>query len=252
MFFSEPPPTRYDLRFSLAGIPIRVHPLFWLMSILIGGLTRDLVFIVIWIVAVFVSILVHELGHAIAMRIFAQPSRIVLHIMGGLTIPEASPFIGRWATVTQSPTQEIVISLAGPGAGFLLAGLVLAAAALAGGTVYMTALFGILPLPGAFLPTGGRIVNQFVGAMLWINAFWGFVNLMPVLPLDGGNVARHILVRVDPVDGLRKSLWLSVIAGVIAAVAGVILFGSFYIAFLFGALAFESYQQLQGQSGRPW
>jgi Zn-dependent protease len=125
--------------------------------------------------------------------------------------------------------------------------LVLAAVALAGGTVYLTALFGILPLPGAFLPTGGRVLNLFVGAMLRINAFWGFVNLMPVLPLDGGNVARHILVRFDPLDGIRKSLWLSVIAGAIAAVAGVILFSSFYIAFLFGALAFESYQQLQGR-----
>lgn len=247
MIFSEPAPTRYDLRFTLAGIPIRVHPLFWLMTILIGGLSRDPVYIVIWIVAVFVSILFHELGHAIAMRIYSQPSRIVLHIMGGLTIPESSPFIGRWATVSPDATQEIVISLAGPGAGFLLAGLVLAAVALAGGTIYLTALFGILPLPGAFLPTGGRVLNLFVGAMLWINAFWGFVNLMPVLPLDGGNVARHILVRVDPVDGIRKSLWLSVIAGAIAAVAGVILFSSFYIAFLFGALAFESYQQLQGR-----
>lgn len=252
MFFSEPPPTRYDLRFSLAGIPIRVHPLFWLMAILLGGLSGDLVLIAIWIVAVFISILVHELGHAIAMRVFSQPSRIVLHIMGGLTIPEASPWIGRRAIVSQGPTQEIVISLAGPGAGYLLAGLVLAAVTLADGTVYMTALFGILPLPEAFLPTGGQILNDFVRAMLRINIFWGFVNLMPVLPLDGGNVARHILVRIDPLDGLRKSLWLSVIAGAIAAVAGGILFKSFYIAFLFGALAFESYQQISGRPGRPW
>lgn len=252
MIFAEPPPTRYDIRFNLAGIPIRVHPLFWLMTILIGGLSRDLVFIAVWIVAVFISILVHELGHAIAMRIFSQPSRIVLHIMGGLTIPEASPFIGRWATVSQGPTQEIIISLAGPGAGFLLAGLVILAVVLWGGTAYMTALFGIIPLPGAFLPAGGRVVNQFISSMLWINVFWGLVNLMPVLPLDGGNVARHIITRIDPVDGIRKSLWLSVIAGALAAIAGVILFGSFYIAFLFGALAFESYQQLTGRIGRPW
>lgn len=252
MIFSEPPTTRYDLRFILAGIPIRVHPLFWLMTILIGGISGDVVFMVIWVVVVFISILVHELGHAIAMRMFALPSRIVLYLMGGLTVPEAAPWMGSWATVSPEPKEEVAISLAGPGAGFIFAGLVMLVVALVGGDVYLTPLFGIFPMPGARLPAAGRIVNLMLSALLWINVFWGFVNLVPVYPLDGGNVARHILIRLDPLEGYRRSLWLSVIAGAIAAVGGVILFGSFYIAFLFGVLAFESYQQLRGRMGRPW
>lgn len=251
MIFSEPPPTRYDLRFTLAGIPIRVHPLFWLMGIFLGAFSGDLINLVIWILVVFVSILIHELGHAFAMRFFARPSRIVLHIMGGLTIPEASPWIGRWATVSLGPMQEIIISLAGPGAGFLLAAMVMTAVALGGGMVYLTPLFGVLPFPGAFLPTGGRILNQMVMSLLWVNAFWGLINLLPVYPLDGGNVARHIMIKADPLDGSRKSQWLSVIVGAVAAVAGFFLFSSFYVALLFGALAFENYQQLQGRPGRP-
>jgi stage IV sporulation protein FB len=251
MIFSEPPATRYDLRFTLAGIPVRVHPLFWLMTILIGGISGDVVFMLIWVVVVFLSILIHEMGHAIAMRIFSLPSRIVLYLMGGLTVPEAAPWMGRWATVSPEPREEVVISLAGPSAGFLFAGLVVLVVALAGGVVYLTPLFGIFPMPGAQLPAAGRVVNQVISALLWINVFWGFVNLVPVYPLDGGSVARHILVRLDPLEGYRRSLWLSVIAGAIAAIAGVILFGSFYIAFLFGALAFESYRQLQGRTGWP-
>jgi Zn-dependent protease len=252
MLFTEPQPTQYDLRFSLAGIPVRVHPLFWLMGIFLGGITGNLVSLIIWIAAVFVSILVHELGHAFAMRLFDQPSRVVLYMMGGLTIPEASPWIGRWATISQGPTQQILISLAGPGAGFLLAVLVIVTVLIAGGSVFMTALFGVIPLPAAVLPSGGQIVNQMVMSLLWINVFWGLVNLLPVYPLDGGNVARHLLIKADPLDGLRKSLWLTVIVGALAALAGVLLFGSFYIALLYGVLAFESYQQLQGRSGRLW
>ena len=61
--FQPPPPTQYDLRFAIAGIPVRVHPLFWLITILFG-FSADLIQLLIWVFVVFVSILVHELGHA--------------------------------------------------------------------------------------------------------------------------------------------------------------------------------------------
>lgn len=247
MLLAEPPPTRYDLRFSVFGIPVRVHPLFWMMGILLGASTGSIISLVLWIVAVFISILFHELGHAFAMRIFDRPSHIVLHLMGGLTIPEGTPWMGRWANVALGPTQEIIISLAGPGTGFLFAGLIVAAVAAVGGLVYVQPLFGIFPMPGAVLPTGGRIVNEFILSLLWINVFWGLVNLLPVLPLDGGNVAHQLLIQADPVDGARKSQWLSVVVGGFAAIGGYFLFRSFYILLLFGSLAFESYQRVQGR-----
>ena len=64
MLFQSPPPTRYDLRFSIAGIPVSVHPVFWLIALLFGS-SGDPLLIPIWILVVFVSILVHELGHAL-------------------------------------------------------------------------------------------------------------------------------------------------------------------------------------------
>jgi hypothetical protein len=50
---------------------------------------------------------------------------------------------------------------------------------------------------------------------------------------------------VDPVDGVRKSLWISVIAGGLLALAGFIYLRSIFIALLFGLLAFQSFQALQ-------
>lgn len=246
MLFDQPPTSRYDLNFKIAGIPIRVHPLFWLMTLLLGGVTGDLVRLFTWVVAVFLSILIHELGHALAMRRFGQPSRIVLHLMGGLTVPEASRWGGRWAHVGLTPSREILVSLSGPGAGFLLVALVLAGASLAGGSVAVAPLLGVIPLPIAFLPNGGRFANLLIGALLWVNFFWGLANLVPVYPLDGGNIARHLLLSRDPWGGVRKSLWLSVIAGGLAAVVGLLLLRSFYLAFLFGILALHSYQSLRG------
>ena len=245
MFLMQsPPPTQYDLRFSVAGIPVRVHPLFWLIALLLGS-SGALIEIPIWIIVVFVSILIHEFGHALALRRYGIRSHIVLHAMGGLTIPEAAPWGTGWASVSPSPNQEIVISLAGPFAGFLFAGLVMAMTVLTGGSLFTSKLFGVLPLPlTAIMPFGGTVLNVFLTMLLWVNIFWGLINILPVFPMDGGQVARNILIQYDPLDGVRKSLWLSVVIGGILAVAGLLAFNSVYMAILFGLLAFQSYQSL--------
>ena len=120
-----------------------------------------------------------------------------------------------------------------------------------GGSIITTALLGFIPLPAVVvLPIGGNILNAFVITLLWVNIFLGLINLMPVYPLDGGNVTRYMLLKADPWDGVRKSLWVSVIAGILIAAIGLFLLGSLYMAFLFGLLAFQSYQSLQGHAGR--
>ena len=248
LLFQSPPPTRYDLNFTLAGFPVRVHPLFWLIAVLLGYSSGDLVQILVWVVVVFVSILVHELGHALAFRRYGLSSQIVLHFAGGLTIPQSTRWGSQWANVALGPNQNIFISLAGPGAGFVLAALVSAGVYLVGGSILTTRLFGVIPLPAmAMLPFGGNVLNIFVTALLWVNIFWGFINLLPVYPLDGGSVTRNILLQTDPVDGVRKSLWVSVIAGALIAFAAFFFLRSLYMAFLFGFLAFQSYQSLQGR-----
>lgn len=245
LLFQPPPSTRFDIRFNLVGIPIRVHPLFWVIALLLGS-SGGLIEVLIWVFAVFVSILIHEMGHALAMQFYGQPSYIVLHFSGGVTVPESVSWGGQPANVALSPNQHILISLAGPFAGFLLAVLVMAGVIFSGGSIVTGYLLGVIPLPvSAVLPIGGSILQSLVMALLWINVFWGLINLVPVYPLDGGHVSRYLLLQVDPTDGVRKSLWLSVIAGGLVAGAGFFFLGSVYMAILFGFLAFQSYQSLQ-------
>ncbi|HJR78542.1 MAG TPA: site-2 protease family protein [Anaerolineales bacterium] len=249
MLFQPIPPTRYDLNFNLAGFPIRVHPLFWLIALLLGAGSGDLLQILLWVLVVFISILIHELGHALAFRFYGLSSQILLHFAGGLTIPESTRWGNRWASVALRPIQEIAISLAGPGAGFLFAALIALGVTLSGGAILTNWLFGFIPIPTvAFMPVGGRIVNLLVNMLLWVNVFWGLINLLPVYPLDGGHVARYGLLMADPVDGVRKSLWLSVIVGGLIAVAALVFLRSIYMALLFALMAFQSYQSLQGRT----
>lgn len=244
-FFQVPPPTRYDLNFTLLGFPVRVSPLFWLMAIFFGLGLDNILAIFIWIGVVFVSILIHELGHGLAMRRFGEDAYIVLHLFGGLAVPVSA----RWGgTPSRSTAEQVIISLAGPLAGFLTAGLVILLAIAAGGSVGVNWLLFIIPVPFAFVP-GGLITNTIVTQMLWVNVFWGLINLIPVFPLDGGQVSRSLFTEADPWDGLRKSLWVSVIAGALAAILGLIFLRSLWVAFLFGILALQSYLMIQGRGG---
>ena len=89
--------------FRIAGIPVRIEPIFWIVTAFFAFGLQDLALIVMWIGVVLVSILVHELGHAFALKAFGQPSSIVLHGFGGVTISQRRLTRGR----------SIVVSLAG-------------------------------------------------------------------------------------------------------------------------------------------
>ena len=251
VLFQVPPPTRYDLHFSVAGIPVRVHPLFWVISFLFGFSANNLLYTFIWVLAIFLSVLVHELGHAFAFRRYGLRSSIVLHFAGGLTVPESVSWGSTWANVALSPREEIVVSLAGPFSGFMLATLIVLGVIVSGGSIAVDWLLGFIPLPVvASLPVGGVFLTVLVYILVSVNVFWGLINLVPVYPLDGGNVARYAFLQNDPYDGVRKSLWLSVIAGGIVAFVGLVFLRSVYMALLFGFLAFQSYQSLQNRYGR--
>lgn len=251
MFLFQPPsPTRFDLCFSVAGIPVRVHPLFWLIAIFLGSSSSSVAKLLGWIIAVFVSITIHEVGHALALRRFGQESQIVLYLGGGLTIPESIAWGGRSASVAISANQQIFISLAGPFAGFLFAAFLLVISIPLGGIILPGSVFGFIPFPYVLFPADWQILTSFFISLLWVNIFWGLFNLMPVYPLDGGSVLRHILIQTDPLNGVRTSLWASVITGAAVAIAGLLFLQSTYMAILFGLLAFQSFQALQSGAGR--
>jgi len=250
VLIGEPARTPYDWSFSLAGIPVRVHPLFWLVALLLGSRNPEPTAVVSWIAVLFVSILVHELGHAVAIRYFGWQPQIVLYGLGGLAVYHPGPWNARRGG---EPLTQIIISAAGPLAGFALAALVIAILSATGH--FMPFYFG-LRLGTGTVPIADPRLADLTWDLLFVNIFWGLINLFPVYPLDGGKISREILVALHPGDGLRQSLVLSIAAGGALAVVAVIYLESIFMAVLFGYLAYGSYQALQGSGGygggRPW
>lgn len=238
--FGSPEHTAYDLHFRLLNIPVRIHPLFWLVSAMIGG-RGDLTSALVFVGCVFVSILVHEFGHGLSSRwLGSEPEGIVLYSMGGLCYSHLD---------RRTPWKKIVMIFCGPGAGFLLFLLVVA---------ILNLLYGIHPADAlAVIGIGqgdimevrqrlpeSRLIRLIVPQMLWINLLWGLFNLLPLWPLDGGQITSTFLGKVNPRDGER---WGHIIALLTAAaiVMWAISREDYYIAVFVGFIGFMNYQILQ-------
>src|SRR5271165_1987536 len=112
--------TPYDLRFRFLDIPVRIHPLFWLMAAVLGFQENNIPAVLIWIGCALVSILVHEYGHGLMAKHFHGSPSIVLYGLGGLCYSQGE----------RTPGQRLAVLFAGPGAGFILCAVVLAVTSL--------------------------------------------------------------------------------------------------------------------------
>jgi stage IV sporulation protein FB len=260
MFLLEPAETAWDLRWRMFGIPVRVHPMFWLVAALMGNsaLRAGVQFLLIWIACVFVSILVHELGHVVMGIAFGSHGHIVLYSFGGLAVG-SNRLDDRW--------KRILVCFAGPLAGFLFLGVVLLALWIENPAFFprymrnLVEMFGI-PLDEHALQAGpgplrvpNALMRYAVSNLIFINLLWGLVNLLPVWPLDGGQISRDTCEGASPRSGLQVSLGISMMTAGVLALDGLMAhfdrpllplgIGSLYTGIFFGLLAFQSFQLLQ-------
>jgi Zn-dependent protease/CBS domain-containing protein len=164
--------------FRVAGIGIHVHLTFPLLLIW-GGVTQymgrgswnDAWIGVGFILVLFVIVVLHELGHAMAARRYGiRTLDITLLPIGGLARLERMP---------EEPKQELVVALAGPAVNVALALLLFAV--VSGG--WQLAHWLDVP-PAGF---------KFLVNLMWINIVLAVFNLLPAFPMDGGRVLRALL-----------------------------------------------------------
>lgn len=198
---------------KLFSIPIVIQPLFLMMAFLIGLLnSEELTASLLWMVVITVSVLVHELGHALTARAFGQPARITLTAFGGLT--DGAQLKG-W--------REFLLILNGPLAGLLL--------------------FAIAWKLKSFVPAGSTWAYVF-NIAIFINWFWTLVNLLPIVPLDGGQLLRVILQGMFGLRGLKAAYLLSTILGAFFSGAS-FLFQQMFLGAIFAIMAYESYRKFK-------
>lgn len=155
------------LRFKLMGIPVGVHATFLFIALLGATAYRgwDIAF---WTFAAFVSILAHEMGHALVARGFgANGIEVTLYGLGGVTTFSHTRAIEHW--------KSFIISAAGSSVGIAL-----------GGAVWFAVRSGVFD--GV-----GPEVTVFINSLFFTSLVWGILNWIPIVPLDGGHMVQSFI-----------------------------------------------------------
>jgi Zn-dependent protease len=194
------------LKGKLFGFPVHLDISFVIIMGILGWYPgADLTWIVLWLLITPVAVLVHELGHAVVARTTGAEPHIALAGFGGVTtyIPPRP----------LSRARSLAISLAGPGVG-LAVGLLLL-------VVRETSVDRLDPIgwPSTALEIG---IFTCIG--------WGLLNLLPILPLDGGQAMRELLPG-DPAVREHRAAGVSVVVAGLAAVIAYLYFSQVFLAF---------------------
>jgi Zn-dependent protease len=189
--------TTIDLDFSFVILVI----FFIMMDLQRAGLRYAL----LWIPVLTISILFHEFAHAAMIGALGfGSSAIMLEGIGGATYNERRA----------KPWQDLLISAAGPLSNFLLAWIVTLLAQNIPGASRDPFFAALLPL------------------LVYMNWFWGKLNLLPIGPLDGNNILRNffrLFLRERP--AFIISIWISMLVGV-AVIVFCLVTRQFFIALL--------------------
>ncbi|MGB9377590.1 MAG: site-2 protease family protein [Mycobacteriales bacterium] len=202
---------RNALAFPLFGFPVVIDLSFIIVLGFLGYTTvsRGLVYLLIWIVVAVVAVLVHELGHAFAARAAGAAPTIELSGFGGVTSFQLATRLSR--------LRSLGISAAGPATGLVIGGALI----LIGRTV------GI---------QSGSMTAFVVSVAIYVTLGWGVLNLLPILPMDGGHILADLLPGA-PQQRERLAAGVSIVISLVAAVLALI-YGWLFAALLFGWFAF--------------
>ncbi|HNA62402.1 MAG TPA: site-2 protease family protein, partial [Rhabdochlamydiaceae bacterium] len=194
-------------------IPITIFPAFWFFAFLIGFFLAggNLLQMMIWVGVIFISVLFHEFGHALTALLFGRKPRIELVAMGGLTYHDGEklPF---W--------KQFFITLNGPLFGFII----------------VVIAYFLREVPALSAGYAGLLMTQ----IYYVNIIWTVVNLLPILPLDGGQLVRLGMEKVFHFKGLCYTLLTS---AVLSLLFSLVLFitQNFLAGAVFFLFAFENF-----------
>ncbi|MCK6544424.1 site-2 protease family protein [Myxococcota bacterium] len=199
---------------TIRGIPVRVHvTLLAILAILAFSL--GLKFGLLAGVALFGSVLLHELGHSVVAQAFGiRIKSIYLHILGGMAMMTELP---------RTPRQELLIAAAGPAVSFVIAALLYGLLTL---VPFGGAPEGLLALmQHGWRPHQGLADPSFSHLAAWtmtVNFGMFLFNLVPALPMDGGRIFRAgLAMKLGAIRATTVAAWVSRAFGLAFIVLGI-------------------------------
>lgn len=214
------------------GVPVRLHFTFILLLVFLlfvgVGAKQSGASTAFYILALFASVLLHEVGHALVARHYGiRTIEIVMFPIGGVSRPERQP----------KPREELWISLAGPTVNLLIA------VALLG---WIAAQHGFVALEQLREPTDANLAERVAlgNLLLWV------FNLLPAYPMDGGRILRSVLALRLPVEeATRIASGAGQVLAILLGMAG-LLWGNFVLVFVALFVYLGAFQEGVAAKGR--
>lgn len=242
------------LSFSLFHIPIVVRPVLWMLLAFLGGVfyidnIKDVSHVLLFMVAGFICLLFHELGHAFASRSLCRAAvSIELNGFGGLTTSAGGRTPSRWqffAIVFAGPLMGLAPALFVLAFFALLSKSLMASLATVGFLMYPDPSNGLLELAYPVLGltvASDNVLLSFISSLciniLQISFAWTLLNLLPIFPLDGGKLLGTLI---------NNFKWAAIV-GMVVSVLVILLFlkmGMIYNTLIAAYLAYLNWQHWQ-------
>ena len=222
----------------IAGIKIRVHWTFFILIAWVvfeelkhGGNSNSVLYTVAFILAIFLCVVLHELGHALmAKRFGIKTEKITLLPIGGMASFEKLP---------ESPKQELLVVFAGPLVNVVIAVFL----------YFIVPVHEIMQLnfTETFESLMGFSVQNFLFFLFIVNVALVIFNMIPAFPLDGGRILRALLaIRIGRVRATEIAANIGLMIAVLFFLIG-LLYNPFliFIALFIFLGAFGENQMVQ-------
>lgn len=182
---------RQMIHFLLLRVPVSIHPSIWLALALLGWslASPSVTGVALFVVAGFINTLAHEMGHALVGRWLAGGDpKVCLAWLGGDCCNATAEF---------TRMQGVVMTAAGPLVSLAVGLLVVPWLMWEMKSVSMGAWLSVQFLTGV-VPEGClEVMNPpmafFCAYMIQISVWWAVLNLLPIFPLDGGQIMHGLM-----------------------------------------------------------
>lgn len=223
------------VHFTLFGIPVYIRPSFWVVLAIFGGAlsissVEDLIYPALFVIAGFIAILSHEMGHAlVGRRLGGGQQTIVLELFGGLTSSHGMQLTrgGRALMILAGPMMTLLLGIISLWLTWNIVAPVMASHNLDFWDLAISPFTAALISPKLYI----------LSCLIMIGEWWTLLNLLPIYPLDGGQlIAQYI-------RSPRKVFMTGFITAIPIGLLSFQLFHGYFIPIFMALFAYSNYRE---------
>ncbi len=223
------------IHFTLFGIPVYIRPSFWVVLAVFGGVlnvnsVESLIYPALFVIAGFVAILAHEMGHALVGRkLGGGYQTIILELCGGLTQSQGMTLTrgGKTLMILAGPMMTLLLGVISLWITWNIVSPTLTLLDLSFWDLVITPLLAAAIHPELYI----------LSFLIMIGEWWTILNLLPIYPLDGGQLIAQFI------RSPRKVFMTGFITAILIGLLSFQFLQGYFIPIFMALFAYNNYRE---------